>query len=137
MERAQRLAGRGTRTWAAAVPLLCAAHCLGAPLAVSLAPALALPAAAEPLVQAATLLFAGWLGMRGVAVHGRRAVFAPMAAGVALWIAGALAEGYAASAEQALVIAGSLAIAGGLWWNGRLRHDATCRACGCGAHASD
>jgi hypothetical protein len=134
LEQTRTLDSGRVTGWSAAVPLVCAAHCLTAPLLVALAPALALPEALEPVVQGATVVFAGAVAWAGIRLHGRLAVLLPMAAGVALW-AVALAAGWTGTRESAVVVAGSLAIAGGLWWNARLRHRATCHACGCGAHA--
>jgi hypothetical protein len=89
--------------------------------------------AMEPLVQLATLVFAAVMAARGVRVHRRAAVFAPVAAVAVIWVA-AGAAGLEGLAETAVAVVGSVAVAAGLWWNARLRHDATCRACTCSAH---
>jgi hypothetical protein len=133
MNRSESADPRAAGGWAAAVPLLCAAHCMAAPLLVAAAPALAVSEAMEPVVQLATLVFAAVMAALGVRVHRRPAVFAPVAAVTVIWLA-AGAAGLEGLAETAVAVVGSLAVAAGLWWNARLRHDATCRACTCSSH---
>lgn len=122
--------------WAAAVPLLCAVHCLAAPMLAVVAPALALPRSADHAVQVVSALVAAVIAWSGLRVHGRRAVLAPMAAGVALWIGGE-AMGVEGTAEIAAHVAGGLLLAAGMAWNGHLRHQASCHHCGCPAHHHD
>ncbi|HEX6912451.1 MAG TPA: MerC family mercury resistance protein [Longimicrobium sp.] len=119
--------------WAAALPLLCAAHCVASPLLVLAVPALGWGHQAEPLVQAASVLLAAVAAWSGIRAHGRRAVLLPLAAGVALWIASAVLDLH--GVEEAVAgVAGGLLLAGGMLWSGRLRHDAACHHCGCPAH---
>jgi hypothetical protein len=133
MNRSQSVDPGAAGGWAAAVPLLCAAHCMAAPLLVAAAPALAASEAMEPVVQLATLVFAAAMSVHGVRLHGRWAVFVPVAFVAVLWVAVA-AAGLEGVTETAVAVVGSLAVGAGLWWNARLRHDATCRACTCSAH---
>lgn len=119
--------------WAAALPLLCAAHCVASPLLVLAVPALGLGHEAEPLVQAASALLASVAAWNGIRAHGRLAVLLPMLAGGALWMISALL-GLHGAAEAAAGVAGGLLLAGGMLWSGRLRHAAACHDCGCPAH---
>ncbi|HEX6041854.1 MAG TPA: hypothetical protein VFZ20_27675, partial [Longimicrobium sp.] len=59
---------RRMEAWAAAAPLLCAAHCLATPLVLALAPRFAPGEAAERAVLAGSILLAG-----AAAELGRRA----------------------------------------------------------------
>ena len=119
--------------WAAAVPLLCAVHCVASPLLVMAVPALGIGHEAEPLVQAAAALMAGVMAWNGIRAHGRPAVLLPMLAGLVLWAASA-ALGLAGVGEAVAGVTGGLLLAGGMMWNARLRHDAACHHCGCPAH---
>jgi hypothetical protein len=116
-----------------AAPLLCAAHCMAAPLLVALTPALG-HGPAEIAIQLATLAFAVVLLRAGLRTHGRGMVIAPVVLGALAWVAGHAAP---ESAETALSVAGGLLIAGGMLWNARLRHEAVCHSCGCPAHGHD
>jgi hypothetical protein len=116
-----------------AAPLLCAVHCMAAPLLVALTPALG-HGPAEIAIQAATLAFAVVLLRAGLRTHGRRAVIAPVALGAAAWMAGHAAP---ESAETMFSVAGGLLIAAGMLWNARLRHEAVCHSCGCPAHGHE
>jgi hypothetical protein len=120
--------------WAALAPLLCTAHCLAAPVAAAVLPAVIVGSGAELLLMGATALIAVVVLARGSAAHGRRGVWIPAIVGIVLWGIGAL-EPVAASGEAVLGVLGGLLLAGGLFWNGRLRHDAICRGCGCGTHS--
>lgn len=126
-------AGGAAVGWAAAVPLLCAVHCLASPVLVMAAPALALGHGAEALVQAVSAVLAGLMAWSGTRAHGRRAVLAPIVAGVVLWAAPALV-GWTGMMETAAHAAGGILLAGGMIWSARLRHDAACHHCGCPAH---
>lgn len=119
--------------WAAAVPLLCAVHCIASPLLLVAAPALAPGHAAEAMVQAVSAVLAAVMAWSGIRVHGRRAVLGPMAAGLVLWCAPALA-GWTGAAETAAHAMGGVLLAAGMIWSARLRHEAACHHCGCPAH---
>jgi MerC mercury resistance protein len=134
MGMARTDAGSAAIGWAAAVPLLCAVHCLASPVLVMAAPAMALGRGGEAVVQAASAVLAVLMGWSGIRAHGRRAVLAPMGVGVALWVAPALA-GWTGAAETVAHAAGGVLLAGGMIWSARLRHRAACNHCGCPAHA--
>jgi hypothetical protein len=134
MGMARTDAGSAAIDWAAAVPLLCAVHCLASPVLVMAAPALALGRGGEVVVQAASAVLAALMAWSGIRAHGRRAVLTPMIAGVALWAAPALA-GWTGAAETPAHAAGGVLLAGGMIWSARLRHRAACHHCGCPAHA--
>jgi hypothetical protein len=126
--------GSAAIDWAAAVPLLCAVHCLASPVLVMAAPALALGHRGEAVVQATSAVLAAMMAWSGIRAHGRRAVLAPMLAGLVLWSAPALA-GWTGAAETLAHAAGGVLLAGGMIWSARLRHTAACHHCGCPAHA--
>lgn len=130
---AARARGAAPFGWAAALPLLCTAHCLAAPLVAVAAPAMAFSEVLEHAVQAASVVLAAAMAWAGVRAHGRWAVLAPMAAGVVAWI---VADALALPESSARVahVGGGLLLAAGMLWNGRLRHQAACNSCGCPAH---
>lgn len=134
MQGSARMETMAGSTWAAAFPLLCAAHCAASPLLVLVAPALALPESVEAVVKLASAALAAWLLWRGMRVHGRVAPALPAALGLAVWAA-AGASGVHGAAERGWTVAGGLLLAAGMFWSGRLRHRAVCRSCGCHAHA--
>jgi MerC mercury resistance protein len=134
MEMSRTVGGSAAVDWAAAVPMLCAVHCVATPVLVMAAPALALGHGAEAVVQAVSAALAALMAWSGIRAHGRRAVLAPMAAGLLLWAAPALA-GWTGAAETLAHAAGGVLLAGGMVWSARLRHRAACRHCGCPAHA--
>lgn len=120
-------------SWAAALPVLCAVHCLAAPILAVIAPALALPSLAEHAVQAASVLLASAMAYSGIRAHGDRRVLIPMALGAAMWMA---ADPLAWTGAALVIghVAGGLLLAAGMAWNGHLRHRASCGACVCPAH---
>lgn len=122
---------RGLEAWATAAPLLCAVHCVAAPLLMVLAPALALDEAHERAVLGASVLLAAAAVALGFRTHRRPGVWLPVAAGALLFL-----RPPAVLPEEAVSIAASLLLAAGTFWSARLRHRATCRRCGCIAHAS-
>ena len=134
MQGSARMTTIAGSSWAAALPLLCAAHCAVSPLLVLVAPALALPESAEAGVKLASAALAAALLWRGMRAHGRVAPALPAALGLAVWaVVGA--AGVHGAAERAWTVAGALLLAAGMAWSGRLRHRAVCRSCGCHAHA--
>jgi hypothetical protein len=121
-------------TWPAAVPLLCAAHCLALPVLVLFAPALA----PDPRIELAVLGGAATISVAvlaaGYRVHRRGEVWVPATLGIALWVI-AHAAWLHGPGELALEAGGALLIAGSLIRGAWLRHLALCDGCGCPAHA--
>jgi Zn2+/Cd2+-exporting ATPase len=138
--RSDRSSGIGVKSpnrWSAslpaAVPLLCAVHCIAAPVLVLFAPALAPDSRVAAVLlfctAVLTLFFLRW----GVRSHGRRVVWIPATAGLVLWT-GAHLSGTHGPVEIILEFGGAALVAWGLTWNAWLRHRATCDTCGCPAH---
>jgi len=123
-------------SWAAAAPVLCAAHCIATPLLVLLSPTFHMTPAVEYAVMGAAALLAIAFLAWGVAAHGRAVVWIPVIAGLVVWIGGEATFGHSAGGLW-LHVAGSILLAGGLIWNAFLRHEATCRDCGCPAHEEE
>ncbi|HEY0017502.1 MAG TPA: MerC family mercury resistance protein [Longimicrobium sp.] len=121
---------RGVEAGGAAAPLLCAAHCIAAPLAVALVPALAAAEAHERAAMGASLVLALLAVLAGVRVHRRAGPLAVVGAGALLWGA---TLALPRLPEAGAAIAASLLMAAGTLWSARLRHRATCAGCGCPA----
>lgn len=121
---------RRMEAWAAAAPLLCAVHCMAAPLVLALAPRFAPGEAAERAVLAGSILLAATAAALGRRVHGRWAPLLVVLAGALLWLAGLVAR----LPEEPATIGASVLLAAGTLWSARLRHNATCPRCGCHAH---
>lgn len=119
---------RDPHAWAIAAPLLCAVHCAATPLLVLFLPALALTHGQEAVLLGFSALVALLALIPGVRLHSRREVFIPLAIGVFVWGA-ALAHWLHPIPEPVSSSAGALAIAGAIFWNGRLRHQVSCDAC--------
>jgi len=122
---------RGER-WGWAVPLVCAAHCLGAPVLLVLAPTLATSVMLEGALMMAACFFVipGVVG--GVQLHRRVHVWWPVGFGAGLW--GVELSGLADPVPgTVLTVSGSLLLAGGVVWNSRLRRRVS-HACSCPAH---
>jgi hypothetical protein len=115
---------------AAAVPLLCAAHCLAAPLLLVVAPSLAEAPALETGLILAGAGVALPLTVRGVRLHGAGRVWAPVVLGLLLWAVKLLGLEVGVG-ESVLAVAGSVAVATGLLWNARLRQRVECCDGGC------
>lgn len=118
--------------WAAIAPILCAVHCLATPLLVTLLPAFARGAAFEIGLLALSAALAVGAVVWGLGSHGRWVVLVPILGGLAFWAA-SLAGWLAPVPEPVATPIGSLLVAVGLVWNGRLRHRAVCPGCGCPA----
>ncbi len=117
----------GTVSWAAAAPMLCVAHCLAAPVLLVVAPALAENHTLEAAlmgISAAIALLVVWTGSRR---HGESQVWLPVVGGLVFWICALAVSG--AVGERVLTVIGGALLAGGLFWNARLRHRTTCDAC--------
>ncbi|HST62840.1 MAG TPA: TonB-dependent receptor [Longimicrobium sp.] len=119
--------------WAAAAPLLCAAHCIAAPLLVALAPGLAGAEEHERMMMSIAVCLALLGTGLGVRVHGRPAPLSIVGAGALLWIVTPRAPFVP---EAAATLAASLLMAAGAAWGARLRHRAACPRCACPAHAA-
>lgn len=117
-----------------AAPVLCALHCLAAPLLLAIAPAFARSAALEGGLMATALLVAVPTLARGVKVHGRYALWGLAAVGVALWAVelGGLAPSLP---KASLTVGGSALLAGALMMNVRLRRRMAA-GCDCPVHAA-
>lgn len=122
--------------WTAALPLACAVHCLLMPLVALFVPLLAPAHGLEAVLMGASALLAAAVTRGGVRAHGRRAVWVPVLLGTAVWGA-SVAHAAGPLPEQATHVLGSVLLAGGMVWNARLRHEASCRSCGCPAHSHD
>ncbi|MET0397550.1 MAG: MerC domain-containing protein [Longimicrobiaceae bacterium] len=122
--------------WTAALPLACAVHCLLMPLVALFVPLLAPAHSLEVVFMGASVLLAAVLTRGGVRAHGRRAAWVPVVLGTAVWAAG-IAHVGGRIPEQATSVLGSVLLAGGMAWNARLRHEVSCRSCGCPAHSHD
>ena len=119
--------------WAAALPLVCAAHCIAMPLVALFVPVLAVGSGVETGLMVASAALALWAARGGVRLHGRYAVWIPVLLGLGVWAA-SLAGWTRPLPEPVTTTLGSLLLAGGMVWNARLRHEAACRRCGCPAH---
>lgn len=111
MERAEK--------WVAGVSAACAVHCLVVPLAVAVAPWLAVSEALEPVVllgAAPVALLRVW---RDVRRHGRAGPCALVLAGLLAWMTAALTA-LEAPVHAAVVGTGGLVVFAGLRWSGRL-----------------
>jgi hypothetical protein len=122
--------------WTAALPLACAVHCVLMPLATMFVPFLAPAHELEAVFMLASAALALALVRGGVRAHGRRAVWLPVLLGIAVWGAG-IAHLGGPLPEPVTTVVGSVLLAGGMFRNARLRHEAECRSCGCPAHPHD
>jgi hypothetical protein len=119
--------------WTAALPLACAVHCVAMPLVALFVPVLGHATGVEAAILLVSAVLAAGTTLYGVRAHGRRAVWLPVTAGLALWAA-SLAGWTQPVPEPVTTVLGSLLVAGALVVNARLRHEASCRSCGCPAH---
>lgn len=119
--------------WIGALPTICAVHCLVAPVLVSTLPFFAATHAFEGwLLGASAVLAVASLGTSW-RLHGQSAVWLVAAVGFAVWslaVAGLLEP----LPEAVMSPLGGMMVAGSLFWNGRLRHQAACGPCACPAH---
>jgi drug/metabolite transporter superfamily protein YnfA len=111
----------------AAAPLLCVAHCLAAPVLVVMAPALAGNGSVEIALMVISTMIAVTVLVTGVRRHGESLVWMPAIAGLSLWLLGLIIPGE--MQERALMACGGILLAGGLFWDARLRHRASCTGC--------
>ena len=125
---------RSPDTWAVAAPILCAIHCAATPLLVVFIPALALTPAAEAWLLALSAVIALTVLISGIRTHGSPEVFAPVLLGLVVW-GGSLAGWFNPIPEPLASSLGAFAVAGGIFWNARLRHRVTCTTCDVEGHA--
>lgn len=118
----------GPRAAAVAAPVLCALHCLAAPVLAVLAPALAENAGVEVALVGATLATGANAGRGGVALHGDGRLWLLVVLASLLFAAKA-AAGHSDAIELAVTVLGSMCIVAALAWDARLR-----RRCACCAH---
>lgn len=129
----QRATGRRRLDWATVLPAACAIHCTITPLAATALPLLALSHKLEWLLLASAVVLAGISLRITWPTHRRVAVLVLAALGLGTWTA-ALFGWLAPLPEPVMSPLGGLILAGALYWNGRLRHEAACSDCGCGMH---
>jgi chromate transport protein ChrA len=120
--------------WASWAPLVCAVHCLVAPVLVLVAPAFVHSGVIEGLVLTGAAVLAAVVVVAGTRIHGRKAPWALVATGVAIWCLVPLKLAMALP-EPAVVVAGGLTMFGGMRWNARLKAVAEAGRCGCPACA--
>lgn len=121
--------------WSTAAPLVCAVHCVAAPVTVLLVPALIAPVWMEPGLMFLSIVLAIGFGASGFRVHRRTIIGLPLAAGTLVWIA-SLAGWLEPLPETVTTVAGSLLLAAGMVWNARFRHQTVCGSCRCPAHTA-
>jgi hypothetical protein len=118
--------------WAAMAPVLCAAHCVAAPLLVLVVPAAAVGSTAERVLWGATALLAAGFLAWSIRAHRQGWVAVPVVAGLALWGAGLF--DLVPASETLTTVVGALLVSGGMVASAWLRHRRTCGDCGCPAH---
>ncbi len=112
-------------------PLVCAVHCLAAPLFASGAPLLAsAPAEWGFFAAGAALPLAA--SLEAYRHHRRPAPVLAVAAAIAAW-ALSLGGAWWALPEEATTAAACAALAAASVWSARVRHRAACDGCGCPA----
>lgn len=117
--------------WATLAPIACAIHCLAAPVAVALSPALAVGKTAEWALLGLTVALVAWAIPAGLRRHGNWGPVALVGAGLALWVVSLLHLIHAVPEELTTVL-GSVTVAVGLFLNARLHceaPEAACSAC--------
>lgn len=119
--------------YAALAPFACVLHCLGAPLFVLAAPALAENRGIEWTLMAIAATLGIGTVLSAARRHGDRRVWVPVGAGLLIWLLG-LSGWWETVPETPLTVAGGLLLAAGMLWNARLRHRHACAACGCPVH---
>ncbi len=129
----QRATGERRLDWATVLPAACAIHCTITPLLAAALPVLALSHKLEWVLLASAVVLAGVSLRITWPSHRRIGVLVLVALGLATWTA-ALFGWLAPLPEPVMSPLGGLMLAGALYWNGRLRHEAACSDCGCGMH---
>jgi len=118
--------GRGA-PWAAAAPLLCAAHCVAAPALLVFAPALVVNQSVEYLLMIVSAAIAIGVAFRGMRRHGELSVWLPLVAGLVFWGAGTMSQ--SESQEQLFTVLGAMLLATGVVWSARLSDRSRCTPC--------
>ncbi len=126
-------AERRVSRWSGILPAICAVHCLGMPILASTLPFFAATHAWEAWLLALSGLLAAVTLATSWRLHGRWMVWAVAALGFVVWIA-ALAGWPGTVPESLMSPLGGLLVAGSLFWNGHLRHQAVCERCACPVH---
>jgi hypothetical protein len=103
-------------SWALAAPLVCAIHCISAPLVVALLPAVAPSETTEWVLLAVAVVFGVWVLSQGTRQHGRVVLWIPATAGLMVW-AMSLAALFEPLPEVVTTVAGSLLVAGAIYGN--------------------
>lgn len=98
------------------------------PLLVLALPALAPGEGIEWMILAGSTLLAAWSLRVSIPLHRNKLVLVPIALAVALWSLNELRL-LPDLGHHAWTVAGSLLMAGGLFWSARLRHRVACAAC--------
>lgn len=122
------VAAAAAERWVGWTTAVCAVHCLLSPVLVLALPVLALGEAIERVVLVALLPLSVALLWRGVRRHRRIGPCAPMAAGLASWLA-ALAGAAHGVAQAGLVAAGGALVFLSLQWSTRLAARCGCTSC--------
>jgi hypothetical protein len=118
-----------TEFWVAAVPVLCAMHCLTVPVLLLFVPVLEVSSRTEILLLASSSMLATVLLAWGVQAHGQWRVWLPALAGLGCWVA-AHQLGVSGAGKIGLETSGAVLLATGLLWSARLRHRYTCTTAG-------
>ncbi len=129
----QALVDARPSAWIAAVPTICAVHCVVTPVLVSTLPFFAATHALEAWLLGASALVVAASLRASWRLHGRPMVGAVAAAGLGVWSLSA-AGWLAPLPEAATSPLGGLLVGVALVWNGRLRHQGACGQCSCPAH---
>jgi len=121
--------GRGRAApWAAAAPLLCAAHCVATPVLLVVAPSLAVNQTLEYLLMAVAAVVSLAVGLWGFRHHGEALIWIPIVSGLLFWVLGSRSG--SGAEERLLTGAGGILLAAGLIWSARLLHRSRCSSCG-------
>jgi hypothetical protein len=117
--------------WTSVAPILCAIHCLAAPILVAFAPAFAPGEAAEWALLGITVVLVAAAGVAAFRGHRTVTPFVVIGVGLLGW-GGSLLHVFHPVPESATTVAAALTVALGLLWNSRLHcgtSTAPCSAC--------
>ncbi len=124
---------RSRAGWISVLPTICAVHCLVTPVLASTLPFFATTHALEGWLLAVSAVLAVASLATSWRLHGRWAVWLVAGAGFVVW-SSSVAGWLGPLPEAAMSPLGGLLVAGALFWNGRLRHQAACGPCLCPVH---
>lgn len=119
--------------WATLAPIACAIHCLAAPVAVAISPALAPGKTAEWALLVVTAALVAWAIPAGLRRHGEWLPTALVGGGLALWVL-SLLHLFHGVPEEATTVLGSMTVAAGLFRNARINCDTAGEACSACEH---